>query len=286
MASAPIVSLQSLINGRAPGVVVMPTSGQVGTGAQVRIRGQASFSLGNNPLLFVDGVRVNNEVATGPQSQAFGSAPISRMNDINPEDIESIEILKDAASAAIYGSRASGGVVLITTKRGRKGKGRFEYDYQAGVNQLAKKVKMLDADQFAQLFVDGRNGAYHDILIAKGVTWNDAFYSDDNATRVAKAGSSNTGSVAILKDIYNFATQTVIRPSFTNFPGRSGWAEPLAVLRRPPQNAEVRPDGTPPIASSHPSQQRRRRSCRLLRSRLRSSAYDPTRSLGVRSGDA
>jgi outer membrane receptor protein involved in Fe transport len=99
--TAPVMSMQGLLNGRTPGIVILPTSGQVGTGSQVRIRGQSSLSLGNNPLLFVDGVRVNNASATGPVSQAFGSSPISRLNDFNPADIESIEVLKGPSAATL-----------------------------------------------------------------------------------------------------------------------------------------------------------------------------------------
>jgi TonB-linked SusC/RagA family outer membrane protein len=118
VANAPILSMQGLLNGRTPGLVVLPTAGQVGTGSQIRIRGQASLSLGNNPLLFVDGVRVNNEVATGPQSQSFSSAPISRLNDFNPNDIESIEVLKGPSAATLYGTEAANGVINIITKKG------------------------------------------------------------------------------------------------------------------------------------------------------------------------
>ncbi|HYD51083.1 MAG TPA: SusC/RagA family TonB-linked outer membrane protein [Gemmatimonadaceae bacterium] len=133
----PIVSMQSLINGRAPGVVVMPTSGTVGSGQQIRIRGTSSLSLGNNPLIYVDGVRVNNEVATGPISQAFGSRPISRLNDINPQDIESIEILKGPSAATLYGTEASNGVINIITKRGAAGATRWTATIRQGVNYLA-----------------------------------------------------------------------------------------------------------------------------------------------------
>src|SRR5262245_8934355 len=118
VASAPILSMQGLINGRAPSVVVMPTSGMVGSGQQVRVRGSASFSLSNNPLVYIDGVRVNNEVATGPINQAFGSSSISRLNDLNPSDIESIEVLKGPSAATLYGTEASNGVINIITKKG------------------------------------------------------------------------------------------------------------------------------------------------------------------------
>jgi outer membrane receptor protein involved in Fe transport len=104
---APINSLQGLINGRAPGVVVQAASGAAGTGGRIRVRGNASFSLSNEPLLYVDGVRVNNNPSSGPQNQDFGSSSISRINDLNPEDVESIEILKGPAAAALYGTEAS-----------------------------------------------------------------------------------------------------------------------------------------------------------------------------------
>jgi TonB-linked SusC/RagA family outer membrane protein len=134
VASAPILSMQSLLNGRTPGLVVMPTSGQVGTGSQVRIRGQASLSLGNNPLLYVDGVRVNNQAASGPVSQAFGSSPISRLNDFNPGDIESIEVLKGPSAATLYGTEAANGVINIITKKGRAGTPRWNATWRQGVN--------------------------------------------------------------------------------------------------------------------------------------------------------
>lgn len=137
VATAPILSMQGLLNGRTPGLVVLPTSGQVGTGSQIRIRGQASLSLGNNPLVFVDGVRVNNAAATGPVSQAFGSAPISRLNDFNPEDIESIEVLKGPSAATLYGTEAANGVINIITKKGATGTTRWTYNIRQGSNYFA-----------------------------------------------------------------------------------------------------------------------------------------------------
>ena len=133
---APVTSMQQLLNGRAPGLVVMPTSGAVGTGSQVRVRGDASFSLGNNPLLYVDGVRVNNSAASGPASQAFGSSPISRLNDFNPDDIESIEVLKGPSAATLYGTEASNGVINIITKKGTTGAPRWNLVARQGVNYL------------------------------------------------------------------------------------------------------------------------------------------------------
>ncbi|HEX7018639.1 MAG TPA: SusC/RagA family TonB-linked outer membrane protein [Gemmatimonadaceae bacterium] len=135
-AIAPVPSMQSLINGRAPGVVIMPATGAVGTGSQVRVRGIASFSLSNNPLIYVDGVRVNNAAATGPANQAFGSSSISRLNDINPDDIESIEVLKGPSAATLYGTEASNGVINIITKKGRTGEAHWNAVVRQGVNYL------------------------------------------------------------------------------------------------------------------------------------------------------
>nr|MBA3671585.1 TonB-dependent receptor plug domain-containing protein [Gemmatimonadaceae bacterium] len=134
--ATPIQNVQTLLNGRAPGVVYQPTSGGVGTGGRIRIRGNSSLTLGNEPLLYVDGVRANSSAASGPQSQGFGSAPISRINDINPEDIESIEILRGPAAAALYGTEASAGVIQIITKKGRNGTTQWTGLARGGRNYL------------------------------------------------------------------------------------------------------------------------------------------------------
>ena len=131
---APINSVQNLLNGRAPGVFIQSAGGQVGTGARVRIRGASSIALSNEPLLYVDGVRVNNTPASGPLNQAFGSASISRMNDINPDDIESIEVIKGPAAATLYGTEASNGVIQIITKKGNSGAPRWSFATRIGTN--------------------------------------------------------------------------------------------------------------------------------------------------------
>lgn len=134
--TAPINNLQQLLNGRAPGVFVQPASGAVGSGARVRIRGASSFALGNEPLIYVDGVRVNNAPSSGPDNQGFGSRAISRMNDFNPEDIESIEIIKGPAAATLYGTEASNGVIQIITKKGTAGRPRWNLTIRHGANFL------------------------------------------------------------------------------------------------------------------------------------------------------
>jgi len=128
-------NLGSLLNARAPGVVVVPNSGRLGAGPNIQIRGRSSLSLDNSPLIYIDGVRVNNAVGTGPGQQGFGSQNADvggRLNDISPEDIESIEIIKGPAAATIYGTEAANGVIQIITKKGQTGKPRLSAQVQTG----------------------------------------------------------------------------------------------------------------------------------------------------------
>jgi TonB-linked SusC/RagA family outer membrane protein len=216
--STPTIS-QALV-GKVAGVQVAQVSGAPYGGAKIRVRGVGSINASSEPLYVIDGYPVGGNITQGQGnggSATNGYNPGTSGNDvfINPDDIESIEILKDAASAAIYGSRASGGVVLITTKRGKPGKSALTYDLQLSRQQLAKKVRLLNSSQFTDLFVNSRNANYRDILISKGITWDNAFYSDDNATRVTKSGQTKTGcSVCIIKDLYDFPTQTIKQPKY------------------------------------------------------------------------
>jgi len=131
-----IPNVQQLLNARAPGVWVNSATGNVGAGARIRIRGASSMSLLNEPLIYVDGVRVNNTPASGPANQAFGSSSISRINDINPDDIESIEIIRGPAAATLYGTEASNGVIQIITKKGTSGAPRWTLNLKSGINYL------------------------------------------------------------------------------------------------------------------------------------------------------
>lgn len=128
----PVNSVQELLNGRSPGVVIIPATGNVGGGSRIRVRGVSSLSLAQEPLIYVDGVRVYNQAATGPINQGFGSNSISRFNDINPEDIESIEIIRGPAAATLYGTEASNGVIQILTKRGAAGSTTWDVSLRRG----------------------------------------------------------------------------------------------------------------------------------------------------------
>ncbi|HJU89982.1 MAG TPA: TonB-dependent receptor [Gemmatimonadaceae bacterium] len=130
--TAPINSLQDLLNARAAGVVIMPGTGAVGSGSRIRVRGVGSLSLAMEPLIYIDGVRTNNAHATGIANQGFASSTISRFNDINPEDIESIEIIKGPAAATLYGTEASNGVIQIITKKGAQGRTQYGLSIKQG----------------------------------------------------------------------------------------------------------------------------------------------------------
>lgn len=124
MAKAAVPSVDGLLNGRAPGVVILPQTGQAGAGAQVRIRGYGTFSLSNNPLLFVDGIRANNG----------SDGIITRLNDFDPEEIETIEVLKGPAAATLYGSEAARGVINVITKKGVSGGTQYAFTVKGGDN--------------------------------------------------------------------------------------------------------------------------------------------------------
>lgn len=125
---APVADVTQLLNARSPGVVVRPPSGLAGAGAQITIRGRSSISLAGNPLIYVDGIRMNGAAPTG----GSGPSAASRLNDINPEDIETIEVIKGPAAATLYGTEASNGVIQIITKRGAIGEPRIEATVRQG----------------------------------------------------------------------------------------------------------------------------------------------------------
>jgi TonB-linked SusC/RagA family outer membrane protein len=124
--------VSKLLNGRVPGLSVLPGSGKIGAGPQVAIRGRSTLSLTAQPIVYVDGIRVTNDIGTGPVSQ--GSQVVSRLNDLNPEDIQSIEVIKGPAAATLYGTEASNGVIQIITKRGKAGAARWEASIQQGTD--------------------------------------------------------------------------------------------------------------------------------------------------------
>jgi TonB-linked SusC/RagA family outer membrane protein len=134
LATAAPRSVEQLIGARTPGVITLPATGQVGTGAQIRIRSVGSLSLGTDPIVYIDGVRMDADPSQGPAQR--GGAGASRLNDINPQDIESIEIIKGPAAATLYGTEASNGVIQIITKRGQTGAARWDFSTRQGTNWM------------------------------------------------------------------------------------------------------------------------------------------------------
>jgi TonB-linked SusC/RagA family outer membrane protein len=149
----PVVSMEQGIQGKTAGVFVESVNGKPGGAVRVRIRGAASITASNQPLFIVDGI----PISVDPQN--VSGAALNPLADLNPNDIESVEILKDASAGAIYGSRAANGVVLITTKKGKSGKTYIEANFQTGTASPTNKRDFLDRDEYIKLFLRSAEGA-------------------------------------------------------------------------------------------------------------------------------
>ncbi|WP_405380339.1 SusC/RagA family TonB-linked outer membrane protein [Maribacter sp. LLG6340-A2] len=173
------------LKGKVSGVQVRNNSYAPGGGISVRVRGTASISAGGAPLYVIDGMPITTNLSTGRSGDAgtYG-APPNPLNSIDPSDIASIQILKDASAAAIYGSRAANGVVLITTKRGRVNQQSINVEYSSGIAELSNKLPFLNATQWAQqanqrAVLLGQQNVYTDEEIAgfgTGTDWQDEVY--------------------------------------------------------------------------------------------------------------
>jgi len=174
--------IDQALQGQAPGVQVVQSSGTPGGGISVRIRGNTSISASNRPLFIVDGVPVE----TGSLSlRDFGGQDDNALSLVNPNDIESIQILKDASAKAMYGSRGANGVVLIRTKKGNKALTRINIDVQRGIIDPVKKLKLLGSTELLQLQREAMTNAGHDpdkagltpgITDAVNTNWLDAIF--------------------------------------------------------------------------------------------------------------
>ncbi len=144
----PVVGVDQALQGQAAGVQVSQSSGTPGGGISIRIRGNTSISASNRPLFIVDGVPVLDGPVSG---RGFGGQQDNTLAIVNPNDIESIDVLKDASAKAIYGSRGANGVVIITTKRGRNNKTTITADVQRGITDIIKRPSLLNATQLLEL---------------------------------------------------------------------------------------------------------------------------------------
>jgi len=147
-----VTNPSSLITGKVAGVQITSTGGRAGSGNQIRIRGGASLNSSNDPLIVIDGVPVDNGGISGMTNS---------LSTINPNDIESMNILKDASATAIYGSRASNGVIIITTKKGIAGQNlKIDVSTQNSISTIARRVEVLSADQFREVVTTQANARF------------------------------------------------------------------------------------------------------------------------------
>ncbi|WP_278020949.1 SusC/RagA family TonB-linked outer membrane protein [Flavobacterium ginsengisoli] len=144
-------SADNLLRGAVAGVVVTQSSGRPGASSSVRIRGGNSITAGNEPLYVVDGILIYNDNSNSSAGVTYAGASVNVLSTINPADIESIEVLKDASATAIYGSRGANGVVIITTKKGTKGQDNISYQGYFGFQNISKKLKLMNASEWASL---------------------------------------------------------------------------------------------------------------------------------------
>ena len=178
-------SLDNILGGAVAGLDATASSGQPGASINIRIRGGNSINGGNEPLYVIDGVLIYNSNDATRTGASFTGSNFNPLASINPSDIESIEVLKDVSASAIYGSRGANGVIIVTTKNGKHGRINIDYGYSIGVSQVRKRLDLLNAEQWGELYLDLATDAQK---AATGVTpelvktwgagtdWQDAFF--------------------------------------------------------------------------------------------------------------
>ncbi len=184
----PISNVAQGLQARVSGVQISQNTGAPGGNISVRIRGTNSINGNSEPLYVVDGIQISN---------GGGINDVSPLSTINPNDIESVEVLKDASASAIYGARAANGVILITTKRGKAGATRVSFDSYYGVQKITKKLDVMNAAEFAQLENETfKNNLYPDpASLGQGVDWQDLIFREaaiQNHQLTVSGGSEKT----------------------------------------------------------------------------------------------
>lgn len=173
-------SVETVLSGSVAGLNVAQTSGQPGATSTIRIRGGNSITGGNEPLFVIDGFIVYNDVTSTQTGAGRSDATLNPLASINTSDIESIEVLKDVSATAIYGTRGANGVIIITTKKGKKGANNINYQVSFGWQSIRKKVDFLNAKQWTELYNEIRvgEGRAEDVLPVpsenSGYDWQDA----------------------------------------------------------------------------------------------------------------
>jgi iron complex outermembrane receptor protein len=177
-----ITTPEQLIAGKVAGVSIISTNGAPGSGSTIRIRGGASLNASNDPLIVIDGMPIDNGGISGQAN------PLALLN---PNDIESFSVLKDASAAAIYGARASNGVILITTKKGKKGAMKLDFTSQLSIGNVTKKAEVLNADEIREIVNSKGNSTLKALLGQANTDWQDQIYqtavSTDNNVSISGA---------------------------------------------------------------------------------------------------
>lgn len=233
----PVPGVDQALQGKVAGVTVTNNSGQPGGGVSVRVRGITSVN-GNEPLYVIDGVPILTTTVSIAHDQLGGKAGQTQQSvlaTLNPNDIASVDILKDASAQAIYGSQGANGVILITTKRGRSGaEGKISYDVYYGQQRIQKKLDILNLSQFAQYYnslvpeVRAAGGNLDTIgelrdpsVLGKGTDWQDALFQTGNIQNHQIAFSGGQGKTNYYFSL-NYFDQTgiVIGSNFNRYSAR------------------------------------------------------------------
>ncbi len=222
-----IASPEQLLQGKTAGVQITQASGEPGAGVNIRIRGTSSVRSNNNPLFVVDGVPLSGGAsAAGTGGGVGSSAPINPLTFLNPNDIASISILKDASATAIYGSRGANGVVLITTKDGRTAKGgSFEYSSTLSISEVANEFDLLNREDFlAGVAQFGGNAAAADF--GGSTDWQDVV-TRTTASQDQNLSYSNSYNSGFLRASFNYGKQfgVVQNSDLERITGRINWTQ-------------------------------------------------------------
>ena len=212
-----ISNANQLLQGRVAGVQMTTNSGEPGGGMQVRIRGGTSIQASNNPLYVVDGVPLQDEnpVASASINGVNAALPRNPLNSINPNDIESITVLKDASATAIYGSRGANGVVLVQTKRGARGSSTLEYDTYVAASKAARHLDFVSGDEYrsyvqAQVSAGNLPTTQLALMGTANTNWEDALLHTGYATNHNIAFSGGTQQTNYRASLNYFDQQGVV----------------------------------------------------------------------------
>lgn len=203
------ISVDNLLQGKVAGVRIMQSSGEPGAGVDVFIRGVGSIRSGSTPLFVVDGVPLSNDnVSAGSPDLGMGSTDAKNpLNFLNTSDIETITVLKDASAAAIYGARGSNGVVLITTKHGKKGDPSLTYDMYVGTSSVIRKMKVLNASEYRKAL---SNTAYDH---GGNTDWQDAIFRHGFIQNHNLSFTKNTATGSYMASLSHLEQNGIIQKS-------------------------------------------------------------------------